>query len=970
MAISVVASTEASTTNLTDGSSVVINKPAGTASGDFLVAVLSGPYTGSIAWTAPSGWTLAASDHAAVVSLESRIYTLTAGASEPSSYTWSTTGGAGSYAGIIVTYRGTTGLNAVTGANPNDTVGTLSTTPSEPGVTAPVFPGLGTYAVSWHAVGSTGMSSTGNIGTEQNDITTTDGTPSAHERGVAVYTHGTAHGAGSYTGTGTTTLNHAPTASIIWSIDLVEAGDVEIATILPHLGSSWVASRTNRLTGSSILPHLTDVFVAGRAGPLVEFLINGVWTDITADIRYEEAITVTRGRTAEGTTMSTSVATFKLDNRVETVNNRWSLHNVNGMYYRQIGRNMQCRISKLEGSYRFWGEVSSWTPGADDTNNDQWVSIECSGIVRRLEATSAPLLPALQREIANASPQPIGYWPMDDQQGATSIASPMPGVPDAQVKGGIPDYQNYTKLIAAGTMPQINDAAVIFPYLPTATLDPGVTFSFFLASPGGMTNGNEIFTINPVGGQGGLQYWGLGYSDTDELTMNVFPLADSGGAIVGNVPIVGTNGVMIYMSVSYVSGTGRFHLYYQSEGDAVATLVGSSIWGLQAGEVLPSGFVGRLNPRYEHYSDTSAMYFGQVAQWSGYAIPYTFQSTGAWAGEAAGDRFLRLCTEQNVPAVCANSSDSARMGVQGAKAFMDLVRECEATDLGILTETRSSFGLEYKIRSGLYNKAADVILDCSNNELSQQLNPVFDDKGVQNDVTVQRDGGSSARYQVLDGPLSIQAAPDGVGPYTSSVTVSLAEDFDCYAQAGWRAHLSTVDEERVASVGVALENQQVDSNHNLKLNILSVDSGSRVMVINTPSWIQPVDQIVQGFSERFDNFGHQITYNTSSAKPYTIAVAPTIPTNTSAKADSLTSTLDADITSTATSFNVDDTTTLWTTSGNDFDINVAGEQMTVTGVSGISSPQTFTVIRSVNGVVKLHSAGDQVSLWQPSIIAL
>jgi Concanavalin A-like lectin/glucanases superfamily len=66
------------------------------------------------------------------------------------------------------------------------------------------------------------------------------------------------------------------------------------------------------------------------------------------------------------------------------------------------------------------------------------------------------------------------------------------------------------------------------------------------------------------------------------------------------------------------------------------------------------------------------------------------------------------------------------------------------------------------------------------------------------------------------------------------------------------------------------------------------------------------------------------------------------------------------------------TSPLWTTASGDFpfDILVSGERMTVTNITGSSSPQTFTVTRSVNGVVKSQSAGTDVRLFFPPIYSL
>jgi len=53
-----------------------------------------------------------------------------------------------------------------------------------------------------------------------------------------------------------------------------------------------------------------------------------------------------------------------------------------------------------------------------------------------------------------------------------------------------------------------------------------------------------------------------------------------------------------------------------------------------------------------------------------------------------------------------------------------------------------------------------------------------------------------------------------------------------------------------------------------------------------------------------------------------------------------------------------------------FDIKVGGETMTVTKITGSSSPQTFTVTRSANGVVKAQTTGTAVELAHPYYIAL
>lgn len=63
---------------------------------------------------------------------------------------------------------------------------------------------------------------------------------------------------------------------------------------------------------------------------------------------------------------------------------------------------------------------------------------------------------------------------------------------------------------------------------------------------------------------------------------------------------------------------------------------------------------------------------------------------------------------------------------------------------------------------------------------------------------------------------------------------------------------------------------------------------------------------------------------------------------------------------------------LWTTDDDEFpfDIFVAGERMTVVDIAGSSSPQTFTVVRSINGIIKSHSSGEAVTLFRQSCYGL
>lgn len=261
-------------------------------------------------------------------------------------------------------------------------------------------------------------------------------------------------------------------------------------------------------------------------------------------------------------------------------------------------------------------------------------------------------------------------------------------------------------------------------------------------------------------------------------------------------------------------------------------------------------------------------------------------------------------------------------------------------------------------------------LDYALGHVSAPFDPTEDDDHLRNDVTVERTGGSSGRFSVQDGPLSVSSPPDGVGVYNESVALNLATDGQLLDQASWRAYLGTVNEPRYPNVTVSLTR-----NPDLQEVVGQVESGGRMLIHNPPAWLPPgdIDLLVQGYVETISPTEWTWTANTTPASPWTVAVVDNDDLDrVDTDGSELTSAIDSDDTSVSVTITG---TALWvdTTDYPDefpFLILVSGEVMRVTGISGSASPQTFTVERSINGVVKSHSAGTAVSLAVPAIIAL
>lgn len=146
---------------------------------------------------------------------------------------------------------------------------------------------------------------------------------------------------------------------------------------------------------------------------------------------------------------------------------------------------------------------------------------------------------------------------------------------------------------------------------------------------------------------------------------------------------------------------------------------------------------------------------------------------------------------------------------------------------------------------------------------------------------------------------------------------------------------------------------------------VGVDAGHRLAITSPPPWLPPEDivQVVTGYTETLGNWERTLEFACTPASPLDVAEVD------SGRYSSAGSTLAAGVTSSATVLSVaTGSGPLWTTAAGDMplDVMIGGERMTVTAISGTSSPQTFTVARSVNGIVKAQSSGATVQLFAPS----
>ncbi|MBW8792160.1 MAG: hypothetical protein JF597_00715, partial [Streptomyces sp.] len=337
-------------------------------------------------------------------------------------------------------------------------------------------------------------------------------------------------------------------------------------------------------------------------------------------------------------------------------------------------------------------------------------------------------------------------------------------------------------------------------------------------------------------------------------------------------------------------------------------------------------------------------------------LPFVADSFSAasagYAGETAAARVERLCDEQDVAVLVEPASSSEALDVQRSEPFVTLLRAVEDADLGVLHEVAAGIG--YRPRLARYNAAVQIALDAAQGHLAEAPEPTDDDQRVRNDVTCRRTSGGQAR-------ATDDASIAALGSYEDSLTISVATDDRLDDHATWRVYAGTRPDLRWPRIDLDFGRQP-----GLIDDWLAVRLGARLTVANMPSQLlgEDVDVIVEGYSAVLRTDSWRMTLNCSPAAIWQVGTLGTTAVDHDA------ATLASSATSGATTLSVATVGSLWDTSGADFPIVIDGEQMLCTAVSGSSSPQTFTVTRATNGVVKAHSAGAQVHAYRPLLAAL
>ncbi|MFF8942847.1 hypothetical protein ACF1A5_11360 [Streptomyces sp. NPDC014864] len=569
---------------------------------------------------------------------------------------------------------------------------------------------------------------------------------------------------------------------------------------------------------------------------------------------------------------------------------------------------------------RFVGEISTWPLRWTTDDADVYTSIQANGIMRRLGQGAKALDSALRRRIPAG--KPVAYWPLEESTDATRAYSPISGVFPASMTGV--DWASWDTLPSSQPLPKLQASAAFVGNVPAFT--PGAWQVEFVYNADNKTPTDTTKVISFTSADGYIRRW--------DITLQL-GLAIIRGYDAGHVRQV-DQGVAIGADV--FNGWTRLRFWAQDDADG-------------------SGFSWRIN--WQDVGGDAGGYTGTVAtgtcgsvssvvgDWGagteGWGIGHIFVlsnannalldgSDNAYSGEYSWSRMRRLAGEEGVSVSrTAGALSPAFVGFQRSNTLLDLFEAAAGADGGLLTEDMHRIGLHYRDRSSMYTQTPALQLSYTAPGLGPDIEPVDDDVNVVNDVTVTRDGGSSGRAVLEDGPLSVQAPPNGIGRYDASYTLSLANDDQAEPIAYWRLHHGTWDAARYPTVTVMLHKPGAES---LIPAVLGMREGDKIRLTDLPGWVshEDVDLIVLGWNETLDLYRWEVTFNCVPAGPWDTAV---VEHDTYSKVDSDGSELQASVTATDTSLMV--TTTAgqpWTDDPADmpFSVAIAGEEMQVTAV--------------------------------------
>jgi hypothetical protein len=733
-----------------------------------------------------------------------------------------------------------------------------------------------------------------------------------------------------------------------------------------------------------------------------------VFTEVTTDVRIEQGIHVKHGRGDEASASQPATAVFTLDNR----DGKYSLGG-RSPYWPNIRQGTPVQISANLGTgfqTIFTGYADGFTPSWSTVplvhslaraRGDATVSVSASGTMRRMAQGQPPVVSPLRRGLTAATTTGVvAYWPCEDDKDARQLASaivghpamdysgrlhggsnpglppasprlaqddafwcsnPLPLVSDSEWYGTVPDYTG-TEIIQMRCLIDVPDSgsidsSVIIGLITTG--DPG--FWELRYKAGGLINVRAWRNFQSL------------VLESPNIALIPGPAGPS-GAFVG---LDGRRG-QLGLTLTKVGANIDWVVDFIEQGATTGYVWGPGIGGPTYN--VPGASVGKA-VRVQTATDGGHVDVGLghiVVRKDARDTATHVAQLNAWRGENVGERLNRLAQEtgqwyiQIDPPPPYYPTISDLMGPQPPGTVLDLYRDCEVTDQGLLWDGVGP-GLSYTTKRYRESRAPALTLNAAAGEVGLPFVPVHDDAYRVNRAVVSRRTGSSATYTDATGPLGTAV----VGRYDDSLAVGVRDDTALIQYAAWMVHQGTVEGYRYPRLALNLT-----AHPELLDEWLKIIPGDRVDVINLRSitTAAPEESIalaVEGYEQTITPFTWDVLINTSLYRRWSVAQVCSDSGDTrefGARVDT-NGTVIATLTPAGqTTLTVDVTSgPPWTVKADDYPllldvggISVRATTATAPGVGGNPARQTFTI----EPMPVTRPAGTPVALWNPPVFAL
>lgn len=518
------------------------------------------------------------------------------------------------------------------------------------------------------------------------------------------------------------------------------------------------------------------------------------WTDITTDVRQDPGISVSMGRGDEASTAQPAEATMVLDNTTGA----YSLGGLSSNWPNvRRGTPVRVRIDPDGTGARvvFCGFATGFTPSWEITGEIATVELAAAGALRRLGQGQAPVLSSLRRGLA-VEPTAVAYWPCEEGRDAGRF-EPVIGQYPMTWTDAIPSMAANSTFDSSLPIPELNNSRWVGT-VPIYTATGEIQVRFICEFP---ESGEPIGTILTVYTTGTAEYR-LTYDPAFGGTLQVSAYNILGGLIsssgVFSFNVNGDPRARLFSLGLTQNGAnvdvqfGTIDRTSESAGFATTTIAGQTLGNARgvvingSGAANAAGALDSVAVGHVIVQDQITSFFADSNELS------------AWVGETVEDRIVRLCAENDETVDVIGASD-VEMGPQSVATLLELLRECEAADQGVLFDGLTA-GLTYVCRTERESQPADLTIDAAAGQLAAPFAPVDDDQRTRNKAVVTRKDGITVVHEDTDGPLGTET----IGIYDTAATVNLANDEDIAHYAGWFVHQGTQDGYRYPSVALDL----------------------------------------------------------------------------------------------------------------------------------------------------------------------